>query len=309
MTDIRVNPLRDAISGALTLIRQEGDIPLQAGLPAPIPSLPSLLDQCRALHARAVADQAEPLRTLHHMACSGGTLISKCLAVMPNTLLLSEVAPLSRMGLDPTKPRFLPSDLLQLLKTSNRPFTNDALTEVFLAGLAVLLRQMRERGARLVLRDHAHSQFCTGPEIFDYPPLHRLVAPLGPVLSVVTLRHPLDSYLSLLNNKWESHQPAGLDEYARRYLAFLDAHDGLPTFRYEEFTEDPESVLRQICDSLHIPFSPHAVNTFNMIHMSGDSGRSGPVIGKRQRREVPPHVAAAAETSETYRSLCARMGY
>jgi len=309
MTGAPAVPLLEAISEALALIRQQGAPRLPDRLPPHTPPLPSLLDQCRALQARAAADATEPLRTLHHMACSGGTLISKCLAVMPNTLLLSEVAPLSRIGLNPAKPNFLPSDMIRQLKENHRPSPREDLIEIFLAGLTALLRQTRARGERLVLRDHAHSQFCVGPDIPDYPPLHKMVAGLAPVLSVVTLRHPLDSYLSLLNNGWEHYKPAGLEEYARRYLAFLDAHAGITMLRYEDFTEDPDTVLRQICDILQLPFSPHAINTFSVIHISGDSGRSGAVIGPRSRRTVPAALAAAAETSDSYHRLCARLGY
>ena len=40
-------------------------------------------------------------RAIHHFACSGGTVISKCVAAMPHVALLSEVNPLNRFGADP----------------------------------------------------------------------------------------------------------------------------------------------------------------------------------------------------------------
>lgn len=61
-----------------------------------------------------------PIRTIHHMACTGGTVFSKCLAVMPNVALLSEVNPLNRYG-----SAFEPTNPLLLLERSYRPLTTD----------------------------------------------------------------------------------------------------------------------------------------------------------------------------------------
>src|SRR5512145_1245226 len=42
-----------------------------------------------------------PLRLLHHMARSGGTLISKCLGCMSGVVLLSEIHPLGTNHFNP----------------------------------------------------------------------------------------------------------------------------------------------------------------------------------------------------------------
>jgi hypothetical protein len=49
------------------------------------------------------------VRTLHHVACSGGTLISRCLAALPDVVVLSELNPTNRHG-----PVFNPSHPLAL---------------------------------------------------------------------------------------------------------------------------------------------------------------------------------------------------
>jgi hypothetical protein len=228
---------------------------------------------------------------------------------MPNTRLLSEIAPLTTLLVDPIKPRFAPSDLILHMKTGLRPCDRDDIVAVFLAALATLSEQCRRRGERLVLRDHAHSHFCVGAEVPDYAPLHLMIAALAPVRGVVTVRHPLESYLSLLNNRWEHHQPSGLDEYCRRYLAFLVAHDDLPRFRYEDFVADPDSVLRQICAALDLPFNSCAVEVFSLVQISGDSGRSGNLISSRPRRAIDESLRLTLAESAAYHDLCSRMGY
>ena len=62
---------------------------------------------------------SEPIRTIHHFACTGGTLISKCIATMPNTQMLSEVDPLSTM-LQSKKPKFALTDIIILMQQSTR---------------------------------------------------------------------------------------------------------------------------------------------------------------------------------------------
>ena len=45
-------------------------------------------------HRQQTRPQGKPLlRTIHHLACTGGTVISKCLAAMPDVALISEVNP------------------------------------------------------------------------------------------------------------------------------------------------------------------------------------------------------------------------
>ena len=40
--------------------------------------------------------QKPVIRTIHHLACTGGTLISKCISSMPETALISEINPMNR---------------------------------------------------------------------------------------------------------------------------------------------------------------------------------------------------------------------
>ena len=87
-----VEQLLAALDDALGLL---GEYPASTDLVAGDDNPASLLDQCLDLCADRGAGGPEPVRLLHHFACSGGSLISKCVATMPNVQLLSEVDPLS----------------------------------------------------------------------------------------------------------------------------------------------------------------------------------------------------------------------
>lgn len=268
--------------------------------------LRSLLEQCERMRDQIAARPMTPVRLIHHFACTGGTLFSKCLSAAPNTRLLSEIDPLSPM----TTRQFAPSDLIRHLAHDVRGADPELLIDIFLAGTVALYDWCKTRGQRLILRDHSHSHFCTGGlQIPLRPTLRDIVQRRLPTLSVLTVRHPMESYLAVAEKNWFRFSPTTLEEYARRYLVFLDSYADVPFYRYEDMIEDPHEVLEQLFDSLALPFSESIFDIFPAVALTGDSGRKGTVIAPRPRRDVPSDIAAQAEASLVYARLCSRMGY
>lgn len=266
-----------------------------------------------SVRARQLAKQYAPtssmqpvLRTVHHFACTGGTLLGKCIAVMPCVRLLSEVDPLSTM----TRLRaFAPMDLAGLAAMSSRPLDDAGLVRIFLAGLDVLARDSRLEGRDLVLRDHSHSHFCFGDMRFDRPSLRDILTPHYPLLSLLWVRHPLDSFLSLVRQNWVRFEPATIEEYAGRYNMFLDHYAELDVLRYEDFVTAPESSMQRVCSILQLAYNPDFQALFPARSLSGDSGRSGSVISLRPRRDIPDGVRNMLADAPAYRRLCLRLGY
>lgn len=303
-----VRKLADTLQDALALLG-EAAYGASPTAPAEAESGP-LLQQCLNLcEQQQQLLQPEPVRTLHHLACTGGTLLSKCIAAMPNVQLLSELDPLSRMQFAPDRPRFAPSDMVMQMRQSTRGVDERLLVELFRNEVRLVHAEASRLGQRLVLRDHPHSHFCTGPAIPERPDFRALLPEGLPLRSVVTVRHPLDSFAALVRNKWVQFLPASLDEYCRRYLEFLRHHADLPFLRYEDFVANPAEAMQQLCAWLDLPFSPDFVDLFGVFAMSGDSGRSGDQIGPR------PHTGAAlalqdeALDSAHYLELVRRLGY
>lgn len=304
--DNRLQALVRAVDDAVALL--EGFAVATDALPA-TQNPGSLLEQCMALCAQVESVGPEPVRTLHHFACTGGSLISKCLAAMPNTLLLSEVDPLSRMlESKDGRPRFTPSDMISLVRDSARGASRELIIEMFLSDLGLIHEEALRMGQRVVLRDHAHGHYCLD-SIEDRPGLRDIVATRFPVLSAVTVRHPLDSYLALRENGWLQHRPPTLDEYCRRYFAFLEDHAGLPVTRYEDFVAAPRAVLPELCAHLRLPYRTDFVDVFDALPVTGDSGRSGTVIGRRERRPVDVELKREAAQSPGYRALLQKLDY
>jgi len=303
-------PLLASLREALLLLEDYGTPPDSRLVSAAEP-LPSLLAQCEALSAEAAAagETADPVRTLHHFACAGGTLLAKCIAGLPNVVILSEIDPLSRLHLRTKRRPFFPTDIIADLRVGLRPVADETILAMFRAGLAQLRTALVADGRHLVIRDHAHSQFCTADEAAARPTLREIVQRAFPVRSVVTLRHPIDSFMSLDAQNWRHFSPFTLDEYAVRYLAFLDAYAGVPRIRYEDFVAAPETVLEEIASLLALPFEPAALQLMAIVPMTGDSGRSSTTIAPRPRRAVSDALREAARASAAYIALCAAMGY
>ena len=269
--------------------------------------LPSLLERCQQYIPADHQPRNEPIRLIHHFACTGGTLITKCLACSPNVQVLSELDPLSSKV--SASGGFNPTDLIQLLEHGNRGASLEEKLRVFKASFSALYDSATEKGLRVLVRDHTHSQFCAGASVPDRPTLAEILADQFDILSVVTVRHPLDSWMSLVNNRWVEFSPDTFDEYAKRYLAFLAAYPATKIFKYEDFLVNPDRVLAEMCKELSLPYLPD-YNTLFMAHrFSGDSGRSGDVIAERERRPISEDLQVAALASVAYRALCKQLGY
>jgi hypothetical protein len=306
MTDVPSAPLRRALDDALALLAAHDVQDVTTGDPSP---LPSLLEQCEAICAGLDRQGTPAVRSLHHFACTGGTLIAKCIAALPGSVLLSEIDPLSTLHLESGRKLFYPTDILADLHTGVRCPPQQDLCEIFMAGILHMRDALARRGQTLIVRDHAHSQFCTGVDPATRPTLYEILIRQTPVRALLTLRHPLDSFLSLGTNKWEHFTPFTLEEYSLRYTAFLDAYTGMERMRYEDFVVDPEAVLAQICDILDLPFDPLALDLIDLHRLSGDSGRSSGHIAPRARRDVSEDLAGQARRSAAYAALCADMCY
>ena len=171
-----------------------------------------LLQQCLALCGQDTEVRQEPIRTVHQFACSGGTVIGKCIASMPNVQLLSEVDPLAPVVR--TKegvPRFTPTDMPALLRGSTRGASDALIAKVFQAELRVLHEYTVRHGLRLVVRDHAHTHYCRGAGVPTRPGLRKLVREVAPTLSLLVTRDPVDSYSSLVDNDWVQFTPPDFD--------------------------------------------------------------------------------------------------
>lgn len=270
--------------------------------------LDSLLSQCRQEVARLEAAPAPPLRMIHHFACTGGTLVARALACQPNTMVLSELDPFSELLLP--MEAFTPSDLILHARRDRSPPPVAVVGEMFEAALSRLLAATAREGRDLVLREHTHSHFCAQSDPASRPTMGAFLGKAFPLRQLITVRHPLDSYLSLVKNGWTHGMTGTLEGYARCYLDFLDAYPGVALRYYEHFAEDPDGECRAMTEILELDFHPRWQDVLPVIQLSGDSGRKSFRIAPRPRRPVPEDVLdVLSKGCPDYEALCRRLGY
>lgn len=256
----------------------------------------------------AALDLDQSIRLIHHVACSGGTIISKCLAAMQSVCLLSEVNPVNRFGA-----KFNPTNPLLLYELNHGNAPSRVVGESFCDDISHVFKLATRDNLSLVLRDHSHSDFFNGPPLTSerQKTLECCLKEHYLLVSVVTVRHPLDSFMSLVRAGWSGQfQPSTLDEYCKRYLCFLDAYQELPLLKYEDFCANPDLFLRKLCFILSLKYDNTYRHRLDKIVLSGDSGRSSIVeISLRDRMPVSNALLQEAAVCDAYRILCQRLNY
>lgn len=268
----------------------------------------SLLEECMQLCEQYESVTPEPIRTIHHFACTGGTLISNCLAAMPNTQVLSEVDPLSTQGAGSQDAlHSAPTDMIQQMRKSTRGANDELVINLFLNNMEQIHADASKKGQRVIVRDHAHNYFCANTLTAERPDLRELLTRRFAVEPMLIIRHPLDSYLALRADGWLPCQT--LDEYARCYTSFLDAYASAPVVKYEDFVSDPNGTMAAVCDHLQLPYNDAFEDLHSVFHTTANTNVRDEAIRQRPPRPLPPEVAAEQNTAEDYKALLDRLGY
>jgi hypothetical protein len=158
----------------------------------------------------------------------------------------------------------------------------------------------------LVLRDHSHSDYLT-----DREPRTRLADALGKYYElrrIVTLRNPIDAWLSMKASGFDNHV-LNFSDYCDRVLTFLEDHTHLPLWRYEDFVARPETIIAEISKSLDVPFDPSFLSHFAEKTLTGDSGRNPTEITELPRRDYSESFAEEVAASESFGIIANRFGY
>ena len=79
--------------------------------------------------------------------------------------------------------------------------------------------------------------------------------------------------------------------------------------KYEDFLEDPINFMINMCGLLKIRFSDLFINLFELFSVTGDSGRSGNTISKRDRRALPSHFIDEVKSSNYFKLIQVESGY
>ena len=309
--------LQESIANAVDIIDQSqlvgNDLLLQQYVKTTTVSLDftnanSLLDKCEQV-IDSYKKSKPVIRVIHHLACSGGTLFSKCLAAMPNTFLLSEVHPYSDLHLDRGASVYLPTDIISLSRYADIPDVEQLAGDIFTSNIIKTSKHVSSYAGSLILRDHTHFDFCIGARVALKPAVFSLLESHFEIRNLVTIRNPIDSYLSLEKNNWKHFDPFSFEEYCRRFIEMTKFYSKSDIYRYEDFVKEPSLTMQKMCVSLDLPYSDCFLDIFELFRVTGNSGRSSPVITEMPRGELSPEFLLEVQASSSFQRIIKKFDY
>ena len=256
------------------------------------------------------------IRILHHWACSGGTIISRSIASLPNVLLLSEVHPLAHLRLPSEGPEYCPTDLIRQVCLDHNNRDPVLCMALWKGAIDSLQRELLKQELCLVLRSHSHIDFFTGPFPAESSLVSQSLISRHRLLELFSVRHPLDSWISMTKMGWDKHfRFVSFAEFCRRCLAMTKAFANMPILRYEDFTLAPQKSLQSICKQLELGYSEAGLTNLESIALSGNSGRASNRITPRLRQPIPTSIQhelgmlQGGAVDSPYTELCDELGY
>ncbi len=271
----------------------------------------TVVSKCLAYMHDVMRMKKPKIRTVHHLSCSGGTIVSKCLSCMQDVMLLSELHP------DQFRDsKFNPFDPLQQFMDRTGLRENVQFRrQVFLDMISTTEQAIRDRKQIAIIRDHTHSDYLIQPDANSITSKTSLIDVLREryeVLSVLTVRNPVDSYISLCDNGW-NRSVKSFEDYCSRVLLMWDvyAEKKIAIYKYEDFCRTPDLILEAMCKDLQLEFLSTYKTNFSKIKLSGDSGRAqkSQTIEVLPPREYPQKLIEEARESASYQEIQARYGY
>lgn len=302
--------LNKELNDALTLLNGKVDCLDSNGLTAGSLSegSQSLLNRCAQISNQRESEKPV-VRVIHHFACSGGTLFSKCIAALPNVYLLSEMHPTTRHGIDWSTAQYTPRDVITQAMFARVPYVEELASRIFIEDIITVYEHLNSLGGKLVIRAHTHADYCFEGETPNVDTITRLLAPHFELKHLVTVRNPIDAFMSLRQNGWVHFCPNTFDEYCGRFLRFLDGFQRVEIVSYEDLVESPYDTIEHCTDLLDLDFTEEIFDYLDIFKVSGDSGRTGKKIAPRPRKSITDEYRQEIMSSNNFRMLCEQYGF
>ena len=274
------------------------------------------------------------LLTVHHVAASGGSIVSQVLAAATNSILISEINPLGSIhGYRGLKPYYDPTSLVWHLVYNSEDLSPKLKLRYFFGQLDISIEHVKGLSKNLLLRDHSHTTFnflnknltfnkkkldsiflesinyfyTQKNDTFDFPRIK----------PIISIRHPLDSYVASRKKGWLAPycgDEINLDNYCNGLLNFQNyMKNGASAIvlRYEDLCMKLETCLENLFLNLEIEYKIPSLEEINLIKVTGKSGRESDGIEIRERliSDIDDSLKTQVETSIHYKKYCELNGY
>lgn len=231
---------------------------------------------------------------------------------MRGVVLLSEVHPDTMKFIDPVAQA---RDWHQLVSAAEAKAWKSRGGVDFKQLMTLVAFRAQQQKKTLLLRDWSHIDYHGIP--YTKPTMQpRIVEALAEQFEIVrtaTVRHPIDTYLSLMNLAIMHNRPLPVRQYLDGCERFAEEAASIGFIRYEDFTNRPEDTLRTICERLDMPFdATYAERWAANDHVTGDTtgtrgGKSE--IRPLERRRADDKIIEAFRAIDSYRRIKVLLGY
>lgn len=236
-----------------------------------------IINQCAT--APMYAPERRLIRIIHTLGGCGGTILSRCVGVLPDVALLSEVNPGSVNLFPRFHPLFQDSAWLHLLDAAQSEYFSKkdlGMVDTFRELVGAFHDRATASGRHLVIRDYNYVDFVGVPFLLT-PPGSLMLYPALPLsistVAVAFVRHPIDQWLSLCKH-WQVRDALTPAAFCEAYDAFLIALGTTRVYRYEDFVRNPATELRAMCRDLDLPFEASFIERFHHFDsVTGDMTR------------------------------------
>ena len=218
------------------------------------------------------------IRLIHNLPRSGGTIISKCLGAQKDVVLLSEIHPKGTEIWEKMKKPLLIGDPIFQAQKWNNLFDQkdyekiDSTNLNFLEKIELIHEKTEEKNKKLILRDWAFIDFFGIP--YAEPTLkNSILDELNKkfnILNFYILRHPLELYISCFNSFSFFKDNYKFDFFIKGYEKYLQFAKKSKIFKFEDFIENTDVTLTNMCKILDINFDNDYLSKLKYINISGD---------------------------------------
>ncbi|MBT9313005.1 hypothetical protein [Leptothoe kymatousa] len=211
----------------------------------------------------------EKIPVYYAFARSGGTLLNRCLGGISGNIVLSEINPyLSVLDID--------RQAIDWFDLVSKADYESFLGKNYVEKILYLNHCAQATHRRLIIRDWVSVNFLSNVAIGAFPSkvleqdLYLKQGGVNPIGIVFSRR--AETVLASIKRTFQQFSEISTDDFASAYLSYAAAVSKFPIFHYEDFCENPSSVLQRICSKLDAFYDPIFVDKFHTYHQcTGDN--------------------------------------
>ncbi len=207
-------------------------------------------------------------------ARSGGTLLNQCLGLLPNVVILSELNPLGGGA-----GRKRNKSYRTVWEQAKNWYNIDVNSSNFVQEIVDLKKITDARNKRLIVRDWTFVNFNPLP--------HNKNNPSYSLKALKCLKNEIDlipfAFVRDSIDVWLSRNTPPVEDFFKRYLNYVKEliKNNIKIFKYEDFCQNPDSILKKMCEYLDIKFSNNYKNYKSFTTVHGDIQSLKPSRGRK----------------------------